>query len=71
MANPTNDTLSVELIVDDQKATVKLNGFGQKIKLVTDDINKIGSGNPLAGKLTTDFDALSKRVEVGRQFCIK
>jgi len=67
MANPTNDTLAVELIVDDQKATVKLNGFGQKIKLVSDDINKIGSSNSLAGKLTTDFDALSKRVEETRR----
>ena len=63
------DTLAVELIIEDQKATVKLDNFGQKIRLVSDDINKIGGDTKFAGKISTDFEALSKRVDdTRRQF---
>lgn len=62
-----SDTLAVELVIHEEKATVKLDNFGQKIRLVSDDINKIGGDTRFAGKLTTDFVALEKRTNDLRQ----
>lgn len=63
MAQQQTDTLAVELIVDDTKATVKLDNFNQKIKLVNDDINSVGGDKKFAEKVSTDLVELSRRAD--------
>lgn len=57
------DELSVELIIDDTKATVKLDNFQQKMKLVSDDITRVGGDKTFAGKMTIDLEKLSRQAD--------
>ncbi len=61
------DTLAVELVISDEKATVKLDNFGQKIKLVNSDINALGGQTSFAGPVTRDLTELSKRADAAHK----
>ena len=66
---PPTDSLAVELEILDQTANIKIDTFRGKLKLVSEDINKVGGDKQFAAKIITDLGELSKRADaVHRSF---